>query len=308
MQVKFWGVRGSIPSPGKDMVKYGGNTACVEVKIDDDYSVVFDAGSGIRELGKDYLVNKIMKGKKVQMSLFITHTHWDHIQGFPFFVPAFIPSSEIKIVGAAKVDTKLESVLKGQQQYTYFPIALSEMKGKPTFMEIEEDQKVVIGKVSADSRPELGSGWVYGIMPQADPRLDTNLIHITSKKLNHPFPGVFSYRLEYNGKVVVMATDTEHYSTVDSRLVQLAKDADVMIYDCQYTDAVYNKGQNLSWGHSTPTEGIKVAKAANVKKLVMFHYDPNSTDETIDGVYESVKNNPEGIEVIASYEGLEIEL
>lgn len=302
MQIKFWGVRGSIPSPGPSTVKYGGNTACVEVVINEDYSVVFDAGSGIRELGKNYLANKIMKGKPVKMSLFITHTHWDHIQGFPFFIPAFISTSDIRIIGATKVDTRLEEVLKGQQQYTYFPIALPEMKGKPKFMEIEEDQKLDITFIPCD-----GGGFdiVYHVNNDL---IKKDSIVVTSKKLNHPFPGVFAYRLEYDGRVVVMATDTEHYSTVDSRLVQLAKNADVMIYDCQYTDEIYNKGQNLSWGHSTPTEGIKVAKAANVKKMVMFHYDPNSDDVTIDKVSDDARHNKDGVEVIASYEGLILEL
>ena len=155
MKVKFWGVRGSIPSPGKDTVKYGGNTACVEVVIDEDYSIVFDAGTGIRELGKHYLVKNAIKNDKgdtigmkpVKMGLFITHTHWDHIQGWPFFVPGFMASSDIKIVGAAKVDARLEDVLKGQQQHQYFPVALGEMKSKPQFWEIEEDQPIyVIGQ------------------------------------------------------------------------------------------------------------------------------------------------------------------
>jgi len=299
MKIKFYGVRGSIPSPGKDTVKYGGNTACVEIVIRDDYSVVFDAGSGIRELGRQYLENKIKKGMPVRMSLFITHTHWDHIQGFPFFIPAFVGSSEIKIIGAAKVDAKLDETLKSQQNYQNFPVALYEMKGKPTFMEIEEDQTVGI---HFNKREKGGFDIGYNVNEAGN-------VNVRSKKLNHPYPGVFAYRLEYNGKVVVFATDTEHYSTVDSRLVKLAQDADVLIYDCQYTDEKYNEGESLSWGHSTPTEGIKVAKAAGVKKLVMFHYDPNSTDIDINRMWtDAVKQAGDDLDVVAASEGLEIDL
>jgi phosphoribosyl 1,2-cyclic phosphodiesterase len=298
MDIKFYGVRGSIPSPGPDTVKYGGNTACVEVAIDDDFSVVFDAGSGIRKLGQDYLINKIMKGKSVQMMLFITHTHWDHIQGFPFFIPAFIPTSNIHVIGAAKVDARLEEVLKGQQQYQYFPVSMLEMPGRPMFVEIEENQVVYIYK------PE-NSLYTHSFeKPKED-----DIVVVKSKKLNHPFPGVFAYRLELNGKSVVMATDTEHYSTVDARLVDLAKGADVLIYDCQYTEAVYNQGKNLSWGHSTPSQGLKVAEAAGVKQLVLFHYDPNTTDSQIDKILEDTINEANGaVEVEAAYEGLSISL
>jgi phosphoribosyl 1,2-cyclic phosphodiesterase len=299
-------------------VKYGGNTACVEVVIDNDYSIVFDAGTGIRELGKHYLVKNAIKNDKgdtigmkpVKMGLFVTHTHWDHIQGWPFFVPGFMASSDIKIVGAAKVDARLEDVLKGQQQHQYFPVALGEMKSKPQFWEIEEDQPIyVIGQ--KEDNGALSPWYIF------DPKLYNEFIpnkvfevKVSGRKLNHPHPGVFAYRLECDGKVVVMATDTEHHGVIDPKLAGLAKNADVLIYDCQYSNEQYAKGTTVGWGHSTPDEGVKLAQAAGVKTMVMFHHDPNSTDDMIDAMAADVlvQGKEVGVDVVAAYEGLEIEV
>ena len=308
MKINFWGVRGSIPSPGKDTVKYGGNTSCVEVVVHDDYSMVFDAGSGIRELGKHYLDNKIKKGKFVKMSLFVTHTHWDHIQGWPFFIPGFVPTSDITIVGASKVDAKLEDVLKGQQQYQYFPVALGEMKGKPSFCEIEEDQPIyVMGQEDSDGK--LGIWYIFNPKDYNDfiPNKVFE-IKVTGRKLNHPFPGVFAYRMDCSGRSIVMATDTEHYSALDAKLVGLSKGADVLIYDSQYSQEQYDTGAFEGWGHSTVDKGIELAVAAGVKTLITFHYDPNSTDSMLDDMIEKAfeKGKKVGVEVIAACEGTSI--
>lgn len=268
MKVKFWGVRGSIPSPGKDTVNVGGNTACVEVRTDDGILIIFDAGTGIRKLGLSLLEETFSKGGKVG-HLFFSHTHWDHIQGFPFFAPAFIGAKDdlkrtvkeqtntFHLYGAKKVFERLENTLKGQMEYQYFPIELDSMGAVIQFHEIQE----------------------------APLRLGKNII--TPKHLNHP-NGVLSFRVENEtkDKVVVYATDTEHYQDgeLDFNVLKIADHADIFIYDAMYTPEEYQGDPNnyqeskIGWGHSTWLEGTRLAERAHVKQLVLFHHDPNHSD------------------------------
>ncbi len=277
MKAKFYGVRGSIASPGKDTLKYGGNTLCTEIR-GENTELIFDSGTGIRLLGNDLM--KRSKPNQTEVYLFLSHTHWDHIQGFPFFVPAYVPGNKIHIYGAEKVDTTLEETLAGQMLYQYFPLSLKQMAGGIDFHDIKEGQVIEI--------PEF---------------------KIRNVKLNHPFPGVFAYRVENssNGKSVVYATDTEHYDCLDFRLLNLAESSDVLIYDAQYTPEEYKS--KLSWGHSTGQKGIETAKAAKVKKLVLYHHDPSHTDQDIDKILETCRKVAgNDLEVIAAYEGLELEI
>lgn len=268
MKIKFWGVRGSIPTPGKHTVEVGGNTACVEVWTDDGILIIFDAGTGIRNLGIQLLRESFGDGGQVG-HLFFSHTHWDHIQGFPFFAPAFIGAKDdlrrpmkeqtntFHLYGAKKVFERLENTLKGQMEYQYFPIELDDMGAVIHFHEIQETPL----------------------------RLGKNII--TPKNLTHP-NGVLSFRVENEtrDKVVVYATDTEHFrdGELDVNVLKIADHADIFIYDAMYTPEEYRgdpetgRNSKVGWGHSTWFEGVRLAKAAHVKHLILFHHDPDHSD------------------------------
>jgi phosphoribosyl 1,2-cyclic phosphodiesterase len=273
MKVKFWGVRGSIPTPGSDTVRIGGNTSCIEVRADNKL-MIFDGGTGIRLLGMS-----LLKEMPLNATVFFSHMHHDHNQGFPFFVPAFIPGNQFQIYGAEKVNVQLEEILAGVMQYPYFPVLLKDLPSKLNFTDLKEGQKVQV----------------------------TENVTVHNRKLNHP-DGVFGYRLEAveNGvkKVFAYCTDTEHYSVPDWKVVELAKDADVFVYDAQYTDDEYPKRQG--WGHSTWGEGVKAAQAAGAKSLVLFHHDPAHNDAFV----LDLESKARAVfpRTIAAYEGLEIEL
>jgi len=283
MKIKFWGVRGSIAAPGKDTVRYGGNTLCTEISSGDT-QIILDAGTGIRALGNDLMKRFGPNGIR-RANLFLSHTHWDHIQGFPFFVPAYIPGNSIHIFAAEKVDTSLEQTLAGQMLYQYFPISLKQLGADIRFHDLKEGQTVEI----------LGGS------------LSLPYFEVKNVKLNHPFPGVFAYRIsDIQTGALVYATDTEHYDCLDHRLVKLAEGADVLIYDSQYTPKEYET--KLSWGHSTGQKGVETAKAAHVKRLVLYHHDPTHTDDDIDNILSICqKMAGKDLEVIAAAEGLELD-
>lgn len=267
MKVKFWGVRGSIPVPGTDTVEFGGNTFCIQLTTSDDQTIIFDAGTGIRVLGLELMQREFGKGKGLG-HIFFTHSHWDHIQGFPFFAPAYIGKKDSKgeriekecnkfvLYGAADVGARLESTLRGQMDNFYFPVDLSYLSSKIEF------------KTLADNQIKLGNTKFY------------------ASKLVHP-NGVLGYRIEDDKHSICIATDCEHPSdgTIDRNLLQLARDVDVLIYDGQYTPQEYSPHKyNLEgpgkqgFGHSTPQEGVRAAKAAGAKKLVITHHDPLHDD------------------------------
>jgi phosphoribosyl 1,2-cyclic phosphodiesterase len=255
MRITFWGVRGSIPSPGPDTVGVGGNTSCVEVRAG-KLLLVFDGGTGLRLLGKT-----LLKEMPITAHLFFSHVHWDHIQGFPFFDPAFVPGNVINLYGGNNVSRTLEETLAGQMDHPNFPVHLSDMGAKMNFHDVHENRPV-----------ELDAG-------------DGTKAVITAAHGNHP-NGVWAYRVDYAGKSVVYATDTEHYAVVDARLVKLAKDADVLIYDSQYTPEEYagtagTGGAKIGWGHSTFAEAAKLAKEAGAKRLILYHHDPTQSDALV---------------------------
>ena len=249
-RIRFWGVRGSIPTPGPTTLKVGGNTTCLEIRTETDL-VIIDAGTGIRGLG-----NTLLARQPISAHMFFTHMHWDHIQGFPFFVPAFVPGNQFYLYGAAKLTTSLAEVLAGQMNYPNFPVSLAQMDSDMTFLDLHEDETVQAGDLS-----------------------------VTSTQLNHP-GGVIAYRVDYRGKSVVFATDTEHHpDRVDDKLVRLAREVDVLVCDAMYTADEY-LGRNghipkVGWGHSTWEEGVKVAREAGAGRLVLFHHDPDHDDEAV---------------------------
>lgn len=261
MQVKFWGVRGSIATPGPDTVEVGGNTSCVQITCGKTL-LVFDAGTGIRLLGK-----QLLSQMPVEAYVFFSHVHWDHIQGFPFFAPAFIPGNHFHLYGGNDVDHTLEEALAGQMENPSFPVLLCQMGAKMDFHDLREGQELTIP--AEPHEPTVS---------------DTNTIRVSNTRGNHP-GGVFVYRIDYRGKSVVYCTDTEHYDVVDAKLLRLCADADVLIYDAMYLPEEYcghaGGPPRTGWGHSTFEQGARLAQQANVHQLVLFHHDPDHDDAVV---------------------------
>ncbi len=250
--VRFWGVRGSIACPGSQTVRYGGNTSCIEMRVGGQL-LIFDGGTGLRELGL-----KLLSEMPFNLAMFFTHSHWDHIQGFPFFVPAFVPGNKIDIYGAiAPNGSTIEQRLNDQMLHPNFPVPLQIMGADMKFCDIDVGEAVELGEVK-----------------------------IENTLLNHPGEAV-GYRVSWKGRAAAYISDTEHFpDRLDENVLWLARDADVMIYDATYTDSEYHneKSSKVGWGHSTWQEAVKVAKAANVKQLVIFHHDPLHNDDFMDEI------------------------
>ena len=273
MKIKFWGTRGSIPTPGPATVKYGGNTTCVEVQAAGQ-RLIFDMGSGARALGFE-----LLKQQPITAHVFFSHMHHDHNQGLPFFVPCFIPGNTLFLYGQEKGKQRLDEQLNHLFEYPYFPVPLRNMPANMEFITLREGQRVKIS-------PELS---------------------VSNRKLNHP-DEVFGYRVEAveNGekKVFAFCTDTEHFSVPDWKVKDLAKESDVFVYDAQYTDEEYP--QKVGWGHSTWSEGVKLAQAAGAKRLILFHHDPLHDDAKVAQMEAACKAAfPESA---AAFEGMEIEI
>ena len=267
--VNFFGVRGSIATPGPDTVEVGGNTSCVEVQCGDRH-IVLDTGTGMRQLGQRFLRDR----KRVQLSVFYSHMHWDHIQGLPFFTPVYIPGTEIDFHGPKGLPTALEA----QMSDPGFPVRFGDVPARMSFNELTEGATI---------------------------RLDTDTT-VTCAKLNHP-GGVLAYRIQYKDHAVVYATDTEHYSCPDPKLVRLAQGADLLIYDAQYDDDEYagrRGAPRTGWGHSTFTEGVRIADAAEVKQLALYHHDPAHCDAHVRRIEEAAQRLRPG--TFACREGLSV--
>ncbi len=247
MKVKFYGTRGSIPICDKEFQQFGGNTTCIQIKTsNEDIVGIFDAGTGIRKLGMD-----AYKGDSPLPNHFFivfSHFHWDHIQGFPFFNPAYDPEKEITLVamGKDRPITDLKEVLALQMQNLFFPIQLKEMGAKFNFI-----------------LPDKATSYF-------------NVTKIAAIKQNHP-GGSYGYRMEREGKVLVICTDLEHVDGIDQNVVELTKDADLLIHEAQYAseELVKYKG----WGHSSYEQALQVAEMAGVKQLAITHHDPNHDDD-----------------------------
>jgi phosphoribosyl 1,2-cyclic phosphodiesterase len=272
--VRFWGVRGSIACPGARTVKYGGNTSCIEMLVG-GHRLIFDGGTGLRQLGLE-LLNQM----PLEASMFFTHSHWDHIQGFPFFVPAFVPGNRFNIYGAiAPNGSTIEQRLNDQMLHPNFPVPLQIMGADLKFCDIEIGETVYIGDITVENA-----------------------------LLNHPGEAV-GYRITWQDKVTAYITDTEHFpDRLDDNVVWLARNADVMIYDATYTDEEYydRKSSKVGWGHSTWQEAVKVAKAAQVKTLVIFHHDPAHDDGFMDQVaLDTAAAFPQSL---VAQEGMELNL
>jgi phosphoribosyl 1,2-cyclic phosphodiesterase len=270
--IRFFGVRGSVPSPGPETAEVGGNTSCVEVNIGGE-RIILDAGTGLRRLG-----NQLMGRGHVDATVLLSHVHWDHIQGIPFFTPIYVQGTQLRFVAGAGA-TPLREALHAQMRRPHFPVDMNDLPSHLSFEELRDKSRTQIGDVA-----------------------------VTLTKANHP-DAVYAYRLEHEGRSVVYATDTEHYSCVDQRLVTLARDADVLIYDAQYLPDEYagkNGPTRVGWGHSTWEAGVELARAAGVGKLILFHHDPTRTDEGVRSIEAMARDA--FAETVAAREGMELTL
>lgn len=250
--VHFWGVRGSIATPGIETVRYGGNTSCLEMRVGGKL-LIFDGGTGLRVLG-----TTLLKQMPVEAYMFFTHSHWDHIQGFPFFVPAFIPGNRFHIYGAvAPNGSTLKQRLSDQMLHPNFPVPLRIMQSDLKFYDMQIGELITLDDIK-----------------------------IETGRLNHPSDAM-GYRVMWRGQTVVYCTDTEHpQEGLDENVLHLARNADVFIYDATYTDEEYYhpKTPKIGWGHSTWQMAVKIAKEAGVKKLIIFHHDPAHNDDFLDRI------------------------
>jgi phosphoribosyl 1,2-cyclic phosphodiesterase len=248
LKIKFWGVRGSIPTPGGATAKVGGNTSCVEVRACGRL-LIFDMGTGARALG-----GSLLSALPVKADVFFSHLHHDHTQGLPFFAPCFIPGCELTFHSVDKGSESPQSLLYRVFDYPFFPVPMKGMPARKDFAALVEGQTV-----------ELAPG-----------------LTVRNLKLNHP-DGVLGFRVEAveDGvkKVFAFCTDTEHAPEADANVKELAQGADVFVCDAQYTDEEYPG--KVGWGHSTVTEAAKLAEAAGAKRLLLFHHDPTHNDEKV---------------------------
>ena len=282
MRVKFWGVRGSLPCPGKKSWRYGGNSACIELRVGDtERLIIIDAGSGIRELGNHLLRHDLAKGPIITQ-IFLSHTHWDHIMGFPYFAPIYIPGSKITVYGPVTFeDDPLEDIVGGQMRYRYFPVNMGELRSEIRYERLREM-----------TARDLGDG-----------------LTVSAKFLNHPVT-TLGYRFEYGGKAFCTCYDTEPFRNlfitdpnhpdydeamaleggeVAAEQNALVEDffagADLLVHDAQYTEAEYRLNR-VGWGHSSMEYVVAASRRAGVKRLALFHHDPDRSDEELDKLTE----------------------
>jgi len=285
MQVRFWGTRGSIAAPGPNTARFGGNTSCVQVRASDGTVIILDCGTGARELGL-HLAQTLPQ--PIRLHLFIGHTHWDHIQGFPFFVPAFLPGSELNIYAPLGFQRGLEEAMAGQMEYSYFPVKMRDLRSRIHFTELDE-----------------GFFRVGGVL-------------VETQFLNHTAPTI-AYRMTSDGATIAYATDHEPFWNAsgrvsqhpgDERHIAFLKGANLVIHDAQYTDAEYR--DKVGWGHSSIEYAVDVALAAGVERLVLFHHDPAHDDTTMERIEamarDHVGRRGQALDVLAAREGLELEV
>jgi len=256
LELKFWGVRGSIASPQYEVLGFGGNTACVQVGIPDGTTLIIDGGTGLRNLGLELMREAPVP--KSPIHFLMTHFHWDHIQGIPFFAPLYNAANTVTFHSSLPGE-RIYEILEGQMAHPYFPVPFVMLPAKREFVRVQSE------------------GLHYGDLA------------IYPFPLNHP-QGATGYRLESEGAVVVHASDFEHGNPeMDSVLRQYARDADILVYDSQYTPKEYE--MKKGWGHSTWLEGIRVAQEANVKRLILFHHDPSHTDAFLEALVQEARSH-----------------
>ncbi|SFU77021.1 MBL fold metallo-hydrolase [Pseudoduganella namucuonensis] len=297
MKFKFWGVRGSIPSPGPRTARYGGNTTCIEVRSDDDTLIVIDGGTGIFALAQSLIAQKKVP---VKANIFITHSHWDHIHGLPFFTPLFIKGSRVRLHGTTDPDTGngIEHVMGVQLQNSYFPVSETQMDATIEYRTLAPAETIAVGDAQ-----------------------------VSNVVMNHPVIDL-GYRIDCNGKSVFFTGDHEpHYniyppghpehaafqSHIEERtraIEATIQGVTALIVDCSYTREEYPAKQG--WGHGTFDGAFAMAIKAGAKQLYCTHHEPTRSDDELEAVFQEVMARhaplPEGLQVFLAYEGLEVEL
>jgi phosphoribosyl 1,2-cyclic phosphodiesterase len=304
VKVRFWGVRGSYPVPGPDTNRYGGNTSCVEVRISDDGPrIIIDAGTGLRKLGKEMMQGDFGAGRGTA-HLLVSHTHWDHIQGLPFFAPVYQKGNKFVVYARQRDDTHLRAVFASQTDQPYFPVPFDQVQASVAFRELVEGARFEIGPV-----------------------------RVACARLNHPWIAI-GYRLECEGRSVAYVTDTAPFTDIlieqqyirtppkpgdplkpddaaklkamRDGVVRLCEGADLVIYDTQFTPDEYRAKPH--WGHSCPEDAIEIARSAGARCVALFHHAPERTDDQIDALLAHHRKNTPDLQLVAASEGLEITL
>ncbi len=261
IELTYWGVRGTLPVPGEKSLRYGGNTICASIQFPKDNFFILDAGSGIKPLS-DHLMSK--EGSALHAKILISHPHWDHINALPFFVPLYIPGNEFEIFGASHGDVTMRELISAQMDGVYFPIRIKEFAARTYFRDLKEEE------------------------------FQINEINVKTMLLSHP--GIcLGYRLAYKDRSICYITDNELFpedtrgynANYWEKLTEFVKGTDILITDTTYTDQEY--AQKKSWGHSSVSQVVKLAHAAEVKALHMIHHDPDQTDEDIDHKLETAQ-------------------
>ena len=246
MDVVFWGVRGSVPCPGRSFARYGGNTSCVELRAGGT-TVIFDAGTGIRALGRS-----LHRRGAREAHLFLSHAHWDHICGFPFFNLAYDPGFTLHVRGGRNDHGGVRDALSGQMTRPLFPVALDNLRATLRF-------------------DDLAAGSALSLPGD---------LRVTTAALNHP-DGATAYRVEHRGLAACYVTDVEHTpGALDPAVLALIHRADLVIYDCTYED--HELDAHRGWGHSTWQQGVRLCRAAGARRLAIFHHDPDRRDDRLD--------------------------
>jgi phosphoribosyl 1,2-cyclic phosphodiesterase len=331
MRLTFWGVRGSIPAPGKTTVKYGGNTSCIEVYIKErDQVIILDAGTGIRELGNSLLSR--YKPGKLSCNIFLTHTHWDHVQGFPFFAPAFIGGNSFNVYGPItssindgnqKPYLSLKDLFIEQMRYQYFPVKLDEMKAESKFKEIKEGHYEIDGlkiQTKTLNHPVLCIGYRFSAGGSSG-----DLVYCTDSEpyvnyfLNNShempddlFDPVFYENLKSKLKDPIGIEKLSLAMQENLNLVNFCRDARALIYDSQYKKEEYPG--KINWGHSRIDDAVSVACRARVATLYLFHHEPTRSDSQIEDMLSYARElavsrfNNKTIKIEAAEEGSTFEL
>jgi phosphoribosyl 1,2-cyclic phosphodiesterase/CheY-like chemotaxis protein len=292
-RLRFWGVRGSIPVPGSSTVGYGGNTSCVEVRADGEI-IILDAGSGMRELG--IALEEEFGPRPIKLTLLISHTHWDHIQGLPFFLPAYNEKNSLRLLGYEGARAGLATILEIQMETSFFPVSL------PRAIEIEElrDMEFNVGKVRIEARFVNHPGICVGY------RLYTTNGSIAYLPDNEPYDVLKSSLAKRDRAEREKAQ--AYAAAARAKLVAFLRGADVLIIDSQYTDDEYEK--KVGWGHGSLSSVVSLALDAGARKLFLFHHDPRRDDKAVDAMVESARmlvlESGKPMEVDAAREGAEV--